>query len=457
MAIQPRFREEVLRFPLLSAIIVTVELLCLVLGSDTRAQERAGEPVPVQVGTVSIRAVAGYSWVPGSIVSRSDARVTSLIAASVVWVAEVGQRVKAGDVIAVLNDTMARLRREDLVAQVERAKAQERAAATRLERYSQLDGTHVISASQLDDARAERDMAHDDVKRSEAQLLEAEYEIEQTRIRAPFPGVVTERFIQKGEYVQVGAPTVRLVDTADIEARATAALGFAATIRPGQAVTIRDHDTERLGWVRTIVPVGDDHSRQIELRISLKNAEWLVGSPIEISLPSATEHTAVTIPRDALVIRQSRSYVLRVTRDNAVEEIDVTTGAAVAGVLEIVRGALAPGDQLVVRGGERLSSGQIVRILNQEPLGMEWTSPPANGINVSDSMLPLTAHSYSATEANQTLMSARRDKPLHITCCPVKDRAIVRSPPPESAPIGTASQKQGRQRPWGRFLFHTRC
>ena len=56
-------------------------------------------------------------------------------------------------------------------------------------------------------------------------------------IRAPFPGVVTERFIQRGEFVQVGAATVRLVNTSDIEARATAALDLAANVHPGQTVT----------------------------------------------------------------------------------------------------------------------------------------------------------------------------------------------------------------------------
>ena len=175
---------------------------------------------------------------------------------------------------------------------------------------------------------------------------------------------MTERFIQRGEYLQTGASTVRLVNTSDIEARATAALSLASNVHPGQIVTVRDHGIENSGRVRTVVPVGDDRSRQFEVRVSLGRPEWLVGTPVEVSLPSAAVRTAVTVPRDALVIRQNHSYVLRVTRANTVEELDVTPGAGIADVVE-VRGPLAAGDRLVIRGGERLAAGQAVRVIDR--------------------------------------------------------------------------------------------
>jgi multidrug efflux system membrane fusion protein len=189
-----------------------------------------------------------------------------------------------------------------------------------------------------------------------------QYEIGQSVIRAPFPGVVTERFVQRGEYLQIGAATVRLVNTVDIEARATAALDLAANVHPGQTVVVREHGVERKGRVRTVVPVGDDRSRQFEVRVTLGSSDWLVGTPIEVSVPTTAARTAVTVPRDALMIRQNRSYVLRVSRANTVEQLDVTPGAGMANSIE-VSGPLSPGDRLVVRGGERLAAGQVVRVV----------------------------------------------------------------------------------------------
>ena len=334
---------------------------CAALGA-TADPPPAERPV-VEVGTVSVRAVNIESWIPGSIVSRADARIASVIAGRVVWIAEVGTRVGQGEAIARLDDTVPRLRLEDLRAQVARARAQQQFNSSQLERFNRLAATQVLSASQLEDARAQREMSTDDLTRVEAQLRQVQYDIGQSVIRAPFPGVVTERFIQRGEYLQTGAATARLVNTGDIEARATAALSLASNVHPGQTVTVRDHGVEKSGRVRTVVPVGDDRSRQFEVRVTLASPEWLVGTPIEVSLPSAEVRTAVTVPRDALVIRQNHSYVLRVTRANTVEELDVMPGPGIADLVE-VRGPLAAGDRLVVRGGERLAAGQAVRIID---------------------------------------------------------------------------------------------
>ncbi|HXW73405.1 MAG TPA: efflux RND transporter periplasmic adaptor subunit [Steroidobacteraceae bacterium] len=329
---------------------------------------KAADPAPaerpvVEVGTVSVRPVSVDSWIPGSIVSRADARIATIIAGQVVWIADVGTLVRQGEPIARLDDTLPRLRLEDLRAQVARARAQHDVSSSQLERFNRLAATQVLSASQLEDARAQREMSRDDLARAEAQLREAQYDITQSVIRAPFPGIVTERFIQRGEYLQVGAATARLVNTADIEARATAALDLAANVHPGQTVTVRDHGVEKSGRVRTVVPVGDERSRQFEVRVTLASPEWLVGTPVEVSLPSTAARTAFTVPRDALVIRQNHSYVLRVTRANTVEQLDVTPGAGMADSVE-VSGPLAPGDRLVIRGGERLAAGQAVRVVS---------------------------------------------------------------------------------------------
>jgi multidrug efflux pump subunit AcrA (membrane-fusion protein) len=288
-------------------------------------------PVPVEVATARLQAVTPRTWIPGSIVSRDDARVASVVAGRVIAIAEVGQRVGAGARLAKLDDTLLKLRLADLAAQVARARAQQDLARTQLERFRQLAATHALSTSQLDDARAQQDMAGQDVARLTAQFKQAEYDSAESEIRAPFPGIVTERFAQRGEFLQAGAPVVRLVNASDTEARATAALVLAANVRPGQQVAVASGD-------------------------------WLVGTPIDISVPTAVERQAITVPRDALVIRQNRSYVLRVTPAETVEELEVTPGDALVDVVE-VRGPVGAGDRLVVRGAEHLSAGQRVTIV----------------------------------------------------------------------------------------------
>jgi RND family efflux transporter MFP subunit len=255
------------------------------------------------------------------------------------------------------------MRVEDLQTQLARARAQRTLASSQFERFSRLAAARVLSDSQLDEVRAQRDIANEDVARAEEQLQQGKYEIDESAVCAPFPGVVTERLIQKGEYLQTGAATVRLVDTGDIEARATATLDLAGNVRRGQEVTLRGHGGERPGRVRAVVPVGDDRSRQFEVRVEFAGYEWLVGAPIEVSLPSTADRTAIVVPRDAVVIRQNRQYVLRVTSAGTVEEVNVTPGPVIGDMIQ-VSGLLDAGDRLVVRGAERLSAGNSVKIID---------------------------------------------------------------------------------------------
>lgn len=118
------------------------------------AADPAPEQVVVEIGTVSVRPLKVTSWIPGSVVSRADARIASIIPGRVVWIAEFGTRVRQGDPIARLDDTMPRLRVDDLRAQVARARAQHDVAASQLERFNRLAATQALSASQLEDARA---------------------------------------------------------------------------------------------------------------------------------------------------------------------------------------------------------------------------------------------------------------------------------------------------------------
>jgi RND family efflux transporter MFP subunit len=349
-------------------------LLCLPPVGQTAEAPKA-PPAPVEVAEAQQATVTPHTWIPGSIVSRNDARIAGVVAGRVLEIAEVGQRVAAGTRLARLDDTIVRLRVADLQAQLARARAQAALAKAQADRFSQLLTTHVLSVSQVDEARAQSDMAREDVARITAQLRQAEYETAQSEIRAPFAGVVTERFVQRGEYVNVGAAVVRLVDTQTVEARATAALALASGVKPGQAVSVRARGEEQMGTIRTLVPVGDDRSRQFEVRVLLEHPGWLVGTAVDVSLPAGATKLAVVVPRDAIVLRNRGAYLFRVTRTNTVEELAVEPGASVAGMVEVA-GAVVAGDRVVVRGGERLQPGQPIAVLTRSSKVVKPGSPP---------------------------------------------------------------------------------
>jgi RND family efflux transporter MFP subunit len=350
-------------------------LLFSTVSAIVHGQEKAA-PVMVEVAVARTAQVAPRTWIPGSVVSRDDARIAAVVAGRVLWIAEVGQRIEENGVVARVDDAVMKMRVDELQAQVARAKAQAELARAQLDRYENLAATKIYPQNQLDEARAQLDMARHDVTRLTAQLSHAEYEMQQSRVRAPFAGVVTERFTQRGEYLQVGAAVARVVNTDNVEARATAALAFASNVKAGQSAMVRVDGEERRATVRAVVPVGDDRSRQFEIRLALAKTAWPVGTAVEVSVPTGTERTAVVVPRDAIVIRQAHTYVMRVTQNGVVERREVDAGSALEDLVEI-RSGVAAGDRLVVRGSERLEPGQTVMVA--QPRSAAAAEPrPAN-------------------------------------------------------------------------------
>lgn len=334
-------------------------LLC----TATQAQTAAAPPAVVEVGQATPSTLAPTRWVPGSVVSRDDAKIASAEAGRLDFVAEVGARVKAGERLAKIDDQALRLRREELLAELHRTEARQALSRTQLERLRKLEASSAIARAQLDEAQATLETDAHIAARARAQLHQVEYDIAQADVRAPFSGVVTERYAQRGEYLQVGANIVRFVDTERIEARVQAPLALADKVRAGMQVGLRAGGMERSATVRAVVPVGDERARQFELRVGVDPALALVGSAVEVALPetAVAADAALAVPRDALVRRPDRTYVMRVSADNKAEPIAVTPGTSSGDLVE-VRGALSVGDRLVVRGAERLSAGQAVSV-----------------------------------------------------------------------------------------------
>ena len=223
-----------------------------------------------------------------------------------------------------------------------------------------------ISQTQLDEVRSQLAVLTAQLQQAQVRHRAAQHDLEQTELRAPFAGVVTERLAQRGEYVATGAAIAHLVDTVHLEARVQAPLTLVELVRPSDGVAGQGRRPSRCkAKVRTVVPVGEERSRQFELRLTLANNALNVGTPIEVGLPEREAADALVVPRDAIAVRQDGNYLMRVRADNTAERVAVTS-VATDGDLVTIRGPVSAGDVVVVRGVERLQNGQRVTILTRD-------------------------------------------------------------------------------------------
>lgn len=329
---------------------------------DAEPAPQGPPPAPVSIASATSAQFAPLLWAPGSVVSREDARVASEQDGRVTQVAEVGTTVRKGDALAHLDEAMLRLQAQQNESDIARIQAQLDYARQQEARLSALVKKASIAGSQHDEAQSQRRVLEQELQRARVALETTRHRLRNSTVRAPFDGTVAERFIQAGEYLGTGAAVVRLVNTGDLEVRAQAPVSLASRLKPGMHVALREGEGSEVSQVvRAVVPVGDESSRQFELRIALDDTRWAIGSALQVGLPSAEPREVVAVPRDALLLRAAETFVVKVATDDTAQRVPVKTGGAQGSLVEVI-GDVHAGDRLVVRGGERLMPGQKVKI-----------------------------------------------------------------------------------------------
>ena len=331
------------------------------LAATTAASAQMGGPALVRVALASLQDIAPVTMVPGTVISRHDARLSAEVDGRLTMVADVGTPVESGDPVARIEDTTLRLRNAELRAQVTRAEARMSFLENEVQRFQQLAESNLAATTQLEQARSDRDVAQGDLEVARAQLEQNEDQLARTVLRAPFDGIVVERLMTPGERVTDGGNVVRLVDQQTLEVIARAPLDYFPYVQPGQQIELRAGERAATGRVRTVVAVGDENTHQFELRLDLEGAPFPVGQTLRVSIPTSEAREALTVPRDALVLRPEGQSVYVVDADNQAQRVNVTVGVGQGDYIEVL-GDVSPGDRVVIRGNERLQPGQAVDI-----------------------------------------------------------------------------------------------
>ncbi len=340
-------------------------LLGAVFGASlAHAQGQDQEQPPMSVSTAEARrlAVAPTIDVPGTVISRTDAEVAAEIGGRVETVLDVGDTVAQGAPIAELDKRLLRLQVEEDEATVRRLESNLAFLGREVERFEELARRNATPARSVDEAIVQRDLAGQDLAVARIALERARVNLERATVKAPFDGQVVERRVEPGEFVSAGTPVARLVDTASVEVRARVPVRTAPYLRAGMSLDLTGFDQEAEGTIRTLVRVGSDVTRTFEIRIAIPEGLWVIGTPVRVAVPTSEPREVVAVPRDALVLRQSGTSVFKVTAENTASRVRVETGAGAGSLIE-VQGAIEAGDQVVIRGAERLRDGQRVTVV----------------------------------------------------------------------------------------------
>jgi HlyD family secretion protein len=209
--------------------------------------------------------------------------------------------------------------------------------------------------------------AEADVQRLQAKAQRLRDDVRKTVIRSPVSGFITQRYTEVGQWVERGGKVADVIDLATVLVRVPVHERDIRKVRVGDAATVSlDALPARsfAGRVAHIIPQADLASRTFPVKIEVVNtpdSAIKAGMFARVTLHIAAEQPRVFVPKDA-VVRRAAAPVVFIVQDAQARLVPVKTGRTHEGFIEIVEGALKPGDHVVVAGNETLQDRAAVAV-----------------------------------------------------------------------------------------------
>ncbi len=223
-------------------------------------------------------------------------------------------------------------------------------------------------------SQAELERAEATMRSNEAQLELLKVRLGRTLVRAPFAGVMGQRFVSLGDYVTTTTRLAALQTVSPQRASFQVPERYAEQLEPGQSVTFRvaalpgREFTGRVDFVDPIVQL-PGRTIMVKARVPNTRRELQAGMFIEARLATAVRPNAVVIPEDAVLPLQGSNFVW-VVADGKATRRQVELGVRTPGFVEVKSG-VENAEQVVVGGQERLAEGAPVQatLVQRRPMG----------------------------------------------------------------------------------------
>lgn len=360
-------------------VLILLPLL-LAVGCDSKKDQKLPPP-PIQVGVAEIRKgeLEHALEISGTLRFLANTTVSAEVSAQINSIAVAdGQFVQAGDLLLTFDETKIKQSASEAAAHLQRDEAILSFNKAEWEKNKGLHETGSISQTQYDQKVSAYQTSLAQVEADRASLAKALEDLTKTKVRAPVNGVVSKRFVEKGDWVSSGGRLFQISDYDRIYLES-----FLTDVDLGKLplkmireeglecrVTIDPYPgTSYVGKLSYVQPVAND-MRLFEIRIHLPNPEMnlLQGMVGRARIIYKVSPDVMVVPLTALLDElrnQSKNRVVLVDETGKARLTGIRIGVNNQESAEVLEG-LKPGDKVVTRGKEVLRNDQPLKITDDE-------------------------------------------------------------------------------------------
>ena len=303
----------------------------------------------------------------GLIYSKSSPSLAVEVSGRVVKIiADVGDEVKAGDILAKIDSEKYNLQFSQAKAEIARLSALLVNQELDLKRAEKLFKDNLVSEEMMDRTKADFNALKEQMNAADAQLRNANRLIEETNIKAPIESEVAIKHIDAGDYVQPGMVVYELVDTKNLKVDLSFPEYLSPKLKKGLEVHITsptNPDEVVISKIRDIKPNIDSRNKSLTTIIDFENpGTWLPGASSRATVVFSKFENAIVVPQIS-VVRRSIGEVIYVVKGDSVKETPVKTGLRKEGYIQILEG-ITLNDEIVKDGAGFLADSSIIEIVN---------------------------------------------------------------------------------------------
>jgi RND family efflux transporter MFP subunit len=335
--------------------------------SVEQVETTAVVPVAVAIAEIgplraTIPATGVVSAAPGAellVVAPAAGRIAQLPHAE-------GDRVKQGDVLVRFDVPALTADLSASRARVTQASARVAAAHANVKRLTSLLDQGVAAPRDVEDATRQSAEAEGDLEQAQSAVAAASALSDRSVVRAPFAGVIAQRFHNPGDLVEAAAsdPVVRLIDPSRLQVVAAVPAAELSRIAVGHTASVRVPGAEEGEEAKVLVraPQVDPAAGTGHVRLGfIKPTSLTAGMSVQVEIVAEERAHVVTIPAAALVIQDDERYVMVVDTDSKAHKRPVTVGLTTRTTVEVARGVTA-GERVIVRGQDGVPDGAAVAV-----------------------------------------------------------------------------------------------